>query len=210
MTTVRVAVSLTWQDSFDQTTREAVVDRVAARRSAGLQGPGPSLVRVLDEVARAGAERVELVGWSSTDGPVPLSWLRRVAGAWVRDHREGPEVLVRAGVLRPGDECGDQWRVVSGSEAPLTNPQWQEMPPFRHHLLICRGPRCNAAGAESLHAQLLAGLQDAGALDTEVLVTVTGCMFPCNHAPLVTVWPDGRCFRLTEATLGTIIADLTG
>ena len=139
---------------------------------------------------------------------MPLSWLRRVAGQWVRDHADGPNVVVHAGAVRPGQTISNEWRAVTGSEAPLRSPAWQEFPPFRHHLLACRGPRCNAAGAADLHARLKDKL--AHALDTEILVTVTGCMFPCNHAPLIVVWPDGRCIQLTANNLDRIVEDLIG
>ena len=77
-------------------------------------------------------------------------------------------------------------------------------------LLTCRGPRCSAAGAADLHARLQEKLAQSHALDTEVLVTVTGCMYPCNHAPLIVVWPDGKCIQLTEDNLDRIVSELTG
>ena len=201
--TTRIAVSLRWDDAIDLD--RAMTQQVAADCTAHLQGPGPTLIDVLDSIDDT---RIELVGWSSEDGPVPLSWLRRVAGQWVRDHADGPNVVVHAGAVRPGQTISNEWRAVTGSEAPLRIPAWQEFPPFRHHLLACRGPRCNAAGAADLHARLKDKL--AHALDTEILVTVTGCMFPCNHAPLIVVWPDGRCIQLTADNLDRIVEDLIG
>ncbi|MGL4832565.1 MAG: (2Fe-2S) ferredoxin domain-containing protein, partial [Propionibacteriaceae bacterium] len=32
-------------------------------------------------------------------------------------------------------------------------------------------------------------------LDESVLVTQTGCMFPCNRAPLVVVYPDNEWYE---------------
>jgi (2Fe-2S) ferredoxin len=37
---------------------------------------------------------------------------------------------------------------------------------------------------------LILGLMDAGLADADVLVTHTGCQFPCNQAPVVSVQPD--------------------
>ena len=99
---------------------------------------------------------------------------------------------------------------MTGAEAPLRSPAWQEFPSFRYHLLTCRGPRCSAVGAADLHARLQKKLAQSHVLDTEVLVTVTGCMFPCNHAPLMVVWPDGKCIQLTEGNLDRIVSALTG
>jgi len=205
--TTRIAVSLRWEDASDTVSAEAVARHVAADRSASLQGLGPALVDVLDAVDD---DRVELVGWSRDDGPVPLSWLRRIAGQWVRGRENEPTVVVHVGVVRPNQGLTGQWRTVTGTEAPLRSPAWQEFPCFRHHLLTCRGPRCSAAGAADLHARLREKLARAHALDTEVLVTVTGCMYPCNHAPLIVVWPDGKCIQLTEDNLDRIVSELTG
>ena len=76
--TTRIAVSLRWDDAIDLD--RAMTQQVAADCIAHLQGPGPTLIDVLDSIDDT---RIELVGWSSEDGPVPLSWLRRVAGQWV-------------------------------------------------------------------------------------------------------------------------------
>ena len=108
--TTRIAVSLRWDDAIDLD--RAMTQQVAADCTAHLQGPGPTLIDVLDSIDDT---RIELVGWSSEDGPVPLSWLRRVAGQWVRDHADGPNVVVHAGAVRPGQTISNEWRAVTGS-----------------------------------------------------------------------------------------------
>lgn len=231
-TTIRIAVSLRWGDAFDADIARQIAEQVGADRSACLQGPSPAeknsplpagghvgfpssegnasdLTGTLDAVASTGARRIELVGWSAQDGPVPISWLRRVSGNWVRNHPDAAQVVVYAGTVRLGQEMDDDWRTVTGNEAPLRSVVWEEFPPFRHHLLVCRGPRCCAQGAVALHDVLHNKLVQADAIDTEVLVTVTGCMFPCNHAPLVVIWPDGKCLRLTEDSIDEIVRDLS-
>lgn len=40
--------------------------------------------------------------------------------------------------------------------------------------------------------------------DDDVLVTQTGCQFPCNHAPVVSVHPDNVWYGRVDA------ADVTG
>ncbi|WCC80500.1 (2Fe-2S) ferredoxin domain-containing protein [Cutibacterium equinum] len=204
--TTRISVSLSWDDAFDADETRSMMRQIGADQIACLQGPGPALTDVLNTIDD---DRIELVGWSSHDGPVPLSWLRRVAGQWVRHHEDVP-VVVHAGVVRPGQELSDEWRTVTGEEAPLHSPAWQDFPTFRHHLFTCRGPRCNAAGAADLHARLQEKLAQSHALDTDVLITVTGCMYPCNSAPLIVVWPDGRCIQLTEDNLDRVAAELAG
>ena len=37
---------------------------------------------------------------------------------------------------------------------------------------------------------LILGMMEAGLGDNDVLVTHTGCQFPCNQAPVVSVQPD--------------------
>jgi len=157
----------------------ALADAVGARL-AYLQLGSPTLTEVLDALAEediTGA--VELVGVPVGGTPAPaLSWVRRVAGDWQRQH---------PGVLRL--ELAE--RTVTGAEAGLTSPGWEEVPGHGRHVLVCRGPRCAARGAaetaEAIREQVRArGLQD------QVLIAQTGCLFPCNHAPVVVVNPGAH------------------
>jgi NADH:ubiquinone oxidoreductase subunit E len=99
---------------------------------------------------------------------------------------------------------------VTGREAGLTSPAWQEVPPVRYHMLVCRGPRCNARGGDRTHAALSAELHRRGVTDEDVLMTQTGCMYPCNHAPLVVVHPDGRWMSLPAERVPEVLDDLLG
>ena len=135
-TTIRIAVSLRWGDAFDADIARQIAEQVGADRSACLQGPSPAeknsplpagghvgfpssegnasdLTGTLDAVASTGARRIELVGWSAQDGPVPISWLRRVSGNWVRNHPDAAQVVVYAGTVRLGQEMDDDWRTVT-------------------------------------------------------------------------------------------------
>ena len=67
---------------------------------------------------------------------------------------------------------------------------WDDLPGHRHQVLVCRGPRCTARGAETTATALARALVEQGLGDDDVLVTQTGCLFPCNHAPVVAVQPD--------------------
>ena len=66
---------------------------------------------------------------------------------------------------------------------------WEEVPPHTRHVLVCRGPRCNAQGSADIAATLAAKFRERGVLDDGVLLTATGCLFPCNRAPVVVVHP---------------------
>lgn len=151
---------------------------------AFLQTGAPSVVDELDRLAAAGATRVELVGLG-LGAPIARSWLRRVAGHWRRT-RSGVEVVVAG-------------REVTGDEAPLTSPAWEDVPGHGHHVLVCRGPRCSARGSAATSAAIDDALRAHGLGDDDVLVAQTGCLYPCNHAPVVVVHPDDTWYGGVDA-----------
>lgn len=223
-TTGRLLVGLTFPDAEECAARAAVF-AADGWGHAQMQGDGVSLHAALDGLAERGVRRVDLMGMTTLDGAAPLSWLRRVAGSWLRERREAEpdddEFVLRVcrHVLHPGETpvgagAGDAddwgWREVTGREAGLTSPAWQEVPPVRYHMLVCRGPRCNARGADRTHAALSAELHRRGVTDEDVLMTQTGCMYPCNHAPLVVVHPDGRWMSLPAERVPEVLDDLLG
>ncbi|MDN5976366.1 (2Fe-2S) ferredoxin domain-containing protein [Acidipropionibacterium jensenii] len=249
----RLLVGLTFPDA-GECAGWAATFAAAGWGHAQVQGDGMSLHSALDEIARHGSCQIELMGMTTLDGPIAVSWLRRVAGAWLRAweaaHPDGDfHIRVCRHVLRPGEEppaagstCRENgvdpgsegvadasvitrtavaraedhpgadwgWREVTGREAGLTSAAWQEVPPVRYHLLVCRGPRCNARGGDRTHSALSAELHRRGVADQDVLMTPTGCMYPCNHAPLVVVHPDGKWMSLTAAEVPGALDDLLG
>lgn len=168
-------------------------------RHAFLQNGSPSLVDVLDELASQGGDDVTLVAAPSGGGAAPArSWLRRVAGHWVHERRPGLTVVVGG-------------REVTGTEAPLSSPAWEDVPGHRHHLLVCRGPRCAARGAAATATAVGAALEAHGLGDDDVLVTQTGCLFPCNHAPVVVVHPEDAWHGPVDAAgAEALVATLAG
>ncbi|WP_304116653.1 ferredoxin [Mycolicibacterium bacteremicum] len=148
-------------------------------RVAYLQLGRPTLNEVLDDIAdRSPGSSVRLVPLPVGASPAPArSWVRRVAGDWVRRHPHTLRVEVGSGE-------------VSGQEAGLSSTAWAEVPPFGRHVLICRGPRCTAKGSAATAQALADELKRKGLGDDQVLVTQTGCLFPCNHAPVIAVYPD--------------------
>lgn len=188
-------------------------------RAAVLQGEGAPLATVLDDLAElpGAPTTVRLVGVSCAATAPPISWLSRVAGDWLRKRRAvgavTPTLEVARNVARlPGDflwaagvrddasaEVGSciaaaaagPARTVTGEEAGLTSSAWEAAPAHRHHLLICRGIRCSARGADLISATFTAQLRRQGLGDQDVLVAHTACLYPCNHAPLARVHPCG-------------------
>jgi len=177
-------------------------DRLAAlARSEGaslafLQGADPSVSRELTRLADAGHERIVLVGVSlGTMAPV-VTWLRRIASYWCRERGGEAPVVEVATVLATGttpvdlDLAREVLRPITGTEAALSSAAWEDVPAHRHQVLLCRGPRCTALGSDTTAEALILGLMGAGLGDDDVLITHTGCQFPCNQAPVVSVQPD--------------------
>ncbi|GEB15297.1 (2Fe-2S) ferredoxin domain-containing protein [Pimelobacter simplex] len=172
------------------------VARATGATLAYLQLGTPSLAEELDRLHAAGTTRVELVGLS-LGAATARSWLRRVAGHWRRAHPE-VEVVI--------DE-----RAVTGTEAALTSSAWEEVPGHARQVLVCRGPRCSARGSGAVLAAVDDELRRQGLGDDDVLVTQTGCLFPCNQAPVVVVHPDDAWYGgVTAESARAIVVDHPG
>ena len=171
---------------------------------AGVQGEGPVLAEVLTDLAgrASGPSTVRL---AVVLGPQPgtgASWVRRVAGHWLRSATSSGLVTTRlelvTGVAASADlvavteHLAGPATAITGQEAELRCPTWEEVPEHEHHLLICRGPRCSAQGAPETARAIGSELRRRGWGDDVVLVTQTGCLFPCNKAPVVCSHPGGR------------------
>lgn len=161
---------------------------------AFLQLGDPSLSRELTRLADAGVTRVTLVGVSLGTLAPAVSWLRRIAAHWWRERPgDRPEVEVAVNLLRTGDELPSLVRLarpVDGNEPGLTSAAWAEVPPHRHQVLVCRGPRCTALGSDASAEALVLALMGHELGDDDVLITHTQCQFPCNQAPVLSVQPD--------------------
>lgn len=105
------------------------------------------------------------------------SWLRRITAHWWRERREPrPEVLVGAGLRSVSAEdvasAVEQAWAITGDEPGLTSPAWEVPPAARKRLLVCRGPRCTALGAEETLRALILAVVEQGLSD--VAITQTG------------------------------------
>lgn len=175
----------------------ALVDRGLVVTS--LQGDSEPLTAALDQAHHDGVETVRLIPFSRAQVVPDASWVRRVAGHWRREGMADsrPRIFVGTQVLRDFSPLGIEqaarapFREVTGKEAPLCSPAWTDPPPASHHLLVCRGPRCMARGAEQVAQAVVEQLRRQGLGDDDVLVTQTGCLFPCHRAPVVLQYPEG-------------------
>ncbi|MFC4059057.1 ferredoxin [Planomonospora corallina] len=185
---------------------------------AFLQLADPSLSRELTRLADLGCARIVMIGVSFDRLAPGGSWLRRIAGHWLRQRRDGaPSLLPGPDLLRSPDpdraagilaEALDSASPVTGGEAGLESAAWDRVPGHRHQVFVCRGPRCTAKGADATAEALVLGLMGAGLTDDDVLVTHTGCQFPCNHAPVVSVQPGDVWYGRVDA--GAVREIVTG
>jgi (2Fe-2S) ferredoxin len=176
--------------------RELLLD-LAAPHGAGvafLQQGDPTLSVELTRLADLGAERIVVIGVSLGSMAPAVSWLRRICGYWWRErpgHR--PEVAVGTSLATDAAEVRallGLTRPITGTEAGLTSAAWEDVPEHRHQVLVCRGPRCTALGSDKTTEALIIEMMRQGLGDDDVLITHTGCQFPCNQAPVVSIQPD--------------------
>jgi (2Fe-2S) ferredoxin len=195
---------------------ESVSESITARfvTAAFIDGGSPALPDALERCAAQGVERVLVVPvYLPTDRNLD-NWLSRVIRRWLHHQPESgftvhmttplgdaPELaeaaasLVSRYVTSPGEP-------LSANHANPNSPEWSVIPPHTYHVLVCRGPRCNTAGAGETAQALKQQLRAKNMGDDEVLVAQTGCLFPCNLGPVIVVYPDGVWYGgLTETAV---------
>jgi (2Fe-2S) ferredoxin len=172
----------------------------------------PSLSLELTRLADAGSSSVTLVGVNLGPLAPAHSWLRRIAGHWWRERAGARPVLNIATrmvtSLSSLDDVLLDCKPITGTEPGLTSAAWETVTGHRRQVLVCRGPRCTAQGGEVTMRALVLGLMEAGLGDDDVLVTHTGCQFPCNQAPVVSVQPDDVWYgRVDPSAAGAIVRE---
>ncbi|GAB2990629.1 (2Fe-2S) ferredoxin domain-containing protein [Nocardioides montaniterrae] len=186
--TILVGMSIAEADARDE------LLAAAAREGASiafLQMADPSLSAELTRLADEGHPTITLIGVSRGPLAPGQSWLSRIAAYWLKE-RTGtkPEVRVAKRLATELDDLPRETRPVTTYEPGLTSDAWETVSSHRHQVNICRGPRCTAKGAvDNLRAMVLA-MMEHDVTDDDVLLVHTGCQFPCNQAPVVSVQPD--------------------
>ncbi|WP_159917938.1 (2Fe-2S) ferredoxin domain-containing protein [Pantoea sp. 18069] len=71
---------------------------------------------------------------------------------------------------------------------------WSMVPEHQHHVLWCMGPRCAAKGAVQLWPELAHTVRESPGLKKKVMLLQTSCQYPCNHGPLMIVYPGGQWY----------------
>lgn len=171
---------------------------------ARMEGAGIGPTAALDALV-AGGHRcilVQPVGLPFSDSLA--AWLPGALAHWLAG-QEGitlalaadqvADNAVLAAVAQQTMAKADKARPVDPAKAALDNPGWQDPPPFKHHVLVCSGPRCTFREAGSVKSALVEALKAAGVYD-DCLIALTGCLYPCNQGPIVAVYPAGHWYRL--------------
>lgn len=207
---MRLLVGMSVADALDAELGEAGRDQDAAL--GFLQQADPSLSSELTRLADLGLPRVTLVGVSLGPLAPAHSWLRRVAAYWWRQrlgHRPELDVATRlATSVEEIDVVAETTRPITGAEPGLTSAAWEFVSGHRHQVNVCRGPRCTARGStDNLRALVLAMLEHRLG-DDDVLLVHTGCQFPCNQAPVLSVQPDDVWYgRVDPGTAARIVEE---
>lgn len=194
----------------DCTVTGAYVDRAAPSLPQALDACGPVERIVVQPVFVPGDHALE-------------RWLHKVALRW--RHRQPRPEATPAIVFAPalGGLAGLADLLAQAPHSATALPDvaetasarwrrdpvaWSDVPAHECHVLFCMGPRCTALGAGELWHRLVRKRQDDSALRKRVMLLQTGCQYPCNHGPLMIVYPDGLWYgRLDEAALDRILGE---
>lgn len=184
-------------------------------RSAVLGGESDTVTEVLDEAARGGADSVVVLSGQTLADRKMDAWFRRVIGHWLRNRPAGsaPDIRIGGSLCQTTDyanlierAAADGGAPARDTTAPLATKAWDAVPGFARHVLVCRGPRCSARGGAETQSELSAELDARRLGDDDVLITLTGCLFPCSQAPVVAVYPDDVWYAgLTAARVADVV-----
>jgi (2Fe-2S) ferredoxin len=201
--------------SVSDVDRRELLLEAAEKRGASvafLQMGDPSLSAELTRLADVGATTITLLGVNTGPLGPGHSWLRRIAAHWWRERAGLKPTLAVASELATGLDTLDvllaEVRPITGEEPGLASAAWEHVTGHRHQVMVCRGPRCTAKGADdNLRAIILAMMQHRLG-DDDVLLVHTGCQFPCNQAPVISVQPDDVWYgEVDPATAERIVTE---
>ncbi|WP_229402837.1 (2Fe-2S) ferredoxin domain-containing protein [Micromonospora okii] len=181
-------------------------------RACFLDGAEPSLHAALDAIPEHG-EVLRVATHVPPDRYLD-TWIRRAVAHWRTTRHRQARILVAAPlaaqpalVTEVSDAITGEHTTLDGNPGPFRSPAWSQITRHRRHVLVCRGPRCTAYGADHVAATLGNRLKEHGLGDDDVLVTATGCLFPRNLGPLVVVYPDDTWYERVDAGLAVRITD---
>lgn len=153
----------------------------------------------------AGATELRVADLEPAADSAYLDWLRGELAAIAAEFEHAPRLRVTGSALgRQGLDARVACAALEDESQLLdcrdvgeipAQPDWSRPPPHRRHLFLCTGPRCVRRGALPLWKTLRRELASRDLIETPdgVLMSRSGCQFPCNRGPILTVYPD-RCW----------------
>lgn len=180
----------------------------------------PALPEALD--ACQAAHTVVIVPVMVPDEPALRRWMHKLIMRWRAgrvgrgEHENTPRLIFApplpeapqlaetlAGTVRQLLAAPDTADVpaVVGDDAWEHDPKgWSSVPEHSHHVLWCMGPRCAAKGAVQLWPDLARVVRENPPLKKRLMLLQTSCQYPCNHGPLMIVYPQGAWYGpITDA-----------
>lgn len=206
-------VHSTGQDKSKTDSYRAVAERYRTHKPGAiidvctLSGPGSTLGQALSNLHAQGVQEIRIIAPEHDSDRTRISWIRRVAKYWHSQQENPPDVAVCASAIQESAlmhaienaDSGEMRGVTTA--APILSPAWEQVPDFTHHVLICRGPRCSALGADATAHALSAEHTRLGLSDDDALITQTGCLFPCSLGPVIAVYPEGIWYEYVDEEL---------
>jgi (2Fe-2S) ferredoxin len=168
-----------------------------------LEGTGAGVWQALDAAKTEGATRIELRPVGLPFSESLARWLPGAVGSWLAQQTDTFDVFLAdvvqedVAVVRTAARARVALRRIEPTPLGHKGKGWDAPPAFKHHLLVCAGPRCHLLDAPSL-ADALKHEINAAALSRDCLVTTTGCLFPCNQGPVAVHYPIGDWYRLPD------------
>ncbi|GAB2463047.1 hypothetical protein GCM10027082_13440 [Comamonas humi] len=177
----------------------------------------PALPEALD--ACAAAQAVVIVPMMVPDEPSLRRWLHKLVMRWRAGRTNCPRLVFAEPLLQAPRLADTLVHTVRQSLAAPDVPAlvgddtwerdpagWSSVPEHQHHVLWCVGPRCAAKGSVQLWPGLARTVRETPGLRKRVMLLQTGCQYPCNHGPLMIVYPDSVWYGpLAEADLGRVL-----
>ena len=178
----------------------------------------PALPEALDLCAEAGARHIIIVAVMVPDEAALRRWLHKLIMRWRARRADAhhiprivfgepllqmpqlAEALAQTvqGLLTQSDEK-DVPNVVGNDPWEHDPVGWSSVPEHQHHVLWCVGPRCAAKGAVQLWPRLASTVREKPDLKKRVMLLQTSCQYPCNHGPMMIIYPEGTWYGPLDA-----------
>lgn len=183
----------------------------------------PALPEALDLCAAA--HTIVIVPVMVPDEPSLRRWLHKLIMRWRADHGGSdncPRLIFAQPLLQTPQlvdvlacsvqevltrsDTQDVPAVVGDDDWQHDPKGWSMVPEHQHHVLWCTGPRCAAKGAVQLWPELARTVRENPGLKKKVMLLQTSCQYPCNHGPLMIVYPGGQWYGpMDSASIASVL-----